>query len=90
MNINKNEKWYEHEPQTITEKDNITILCDMPMHTDCEIKPTDKTLESRTDREKNCLFIYMTIPTEKNISVRVNEKLSKCRDLESEIERMLG
>ena len=52
MNINKNEKWYEHEPQTITEKDNITILCDMPMHTDCEIKPTDQTLESRTDRKK--------------------------------------
>ena len=90
MNINKNEKWYEHEPQTITEKDNITILCDMPMHTDCEIKPTDKTLESRTDRKKNCLFIYMTIPTEKNSSVEVTEKLSKCRDLEIEIERMLG
>ena len=90
MNINKNEKWYEREPQTITEKDNITILCDMPMHTDCEIKPTDKTLESRTDRKKNCPFIYMTIPTEKNISVQVNEKLSKCRDLESESERMLG
>ena len=52
MNINKNEKWYEHEPQTITEKDNITILWDMPMQTDCEIKPADKTLESRTDRKK--------------------------------------
>ena len=58
MNINKNEKWYEHEPQTITEKDNITFLWDMPMQTDCEIKLTDKTLESRTDRKKTaCLFI---------------------------------
>ena len=58
MNINKNEKWYEHEPQTITEKDNITILWDMPMQTDCEIKPTDKILESRTDRKKTaCSFI---------------------------------
>ena len=76
MNINKNEKWYEHEPQTITGKDNMTILWDMPMQTECEIKPTDKTLESRTDRKKNCLFIYMTISTEKNTSVKVNEKLS--------------
>ena len=88
MNINKNEKWYVHEPQTITEKDNITILWDMSMQTDYEIKSTDKTLESRTDRKKNCLFIYMTIPTEKNTSVKVTEKLSKYRDLEIEIERM--
>ena len=88
MNINKNEKWYEHEPQTITEKDNITILWDMSMQTDYEIKPTDKTLESRTDRKKNFLFMYMTIPTEKNTSVKVTEKLSKYRDLEIEIERM--
>ena len=58
MNINKNEKWYEHEPQTITEKDNMAILWDMPMQTDCEIKPTDKTLESRTDRKKTaCSFM---------------------------------
>ena len=58
MNINKNEKWYEHEPQTITEKDNITILWDMSMQTDYEIKPTDKALESRTDRKKTaCSFI---------------------------------
>ena len=58
MNINKNEKRYEHESQTITEKDNITILCDMPMQTDCEIKPTDKTLESRTDRKKLPVYSY--------------------------------
>ena len=30
----------------------------------------------------------MTIPTEKNTSVKVTEKLSKYRDLEIEIERM--
>ena len=39
-------------------------------------------------QEKNCLFIYMTIPTEKNTSLKVTEKLSKYRDLEIEIERM--
>ena len=58
MNINKNEKWYEHEPQTIIEKDNITFLWDMPMQTDCEIKLTDKTLESRTDRKKLPVHLY--------------------------------
>ena len=32
----------------------------------------------------------MSIPTEKNTSVKVNEKLSKYKDLEIEIERMWG
>ena len=34
----RKEKWYEHEPQTVTERDNITILWDMPIQTDREIK----------------------------------------------------
>ena len=38
LNINVEEKWYEHERQTVTEKDNITILWDMPIQTDREIK----------------------------------------------------
>ena len=54
LNINVEEKWYEHEPQTVIERDNITILWDMPIQTDREIK------------------------------------LSKCKDLEIEIERMWG
>ena len=40
MNANTNEKWYEHEPQTLTEKDNLTVLWDMPIQTNCEIKAT--------------------------------------------------
>ena len=29
IDINLKEKWYDHEPQTVTEKENITILWDM-------------------------------------------------------------
>ena len=38
LNVNVEEKWYEHEPQTVTKRDNITILWDMPIQTDREIK----------------------------------------------------
>ena len=38
LNINVEDKWYEHEPQTVTERANITILWDMPIQTDREIK----------------------------------------------------
>ena len=37
-----------------------------------------------------CLLTDLSIPTEKNISVEVTEKLSKYKDLEIEVGRMWG
>ena len=90
MNIDTSEKWYEHEPQTVTDKDNITILWDMPIQTDREIKANRSDIVIKKEQEKSCLLIDMSIPTEKNTSVKVTEKLSKYKDLEIEIERMWG
>ena len=88
LNINVEEKWYEHEPQTVTERDNITILWDMPIQTDREIKANRPDIVIKDQQEKSCLLIDMSIPTEKNTSVIVTEKLSKYKDLEIEIERI--
>ena len=90
MNIDTSEKWYEHEPQTVTDKDNITILWDMPIQTDREIEANRSDIVIKKEQEKSCLLIDMSIPTEKNTSVKVTEKLSKYKDLEIEIERMWG
>ena len=88
LNINVEEKWYEHEPQTVTERDNITILWDMPIQTDREIKANRPDIVIKDQQEKSCLLIDMSIPTETNTSVKVTEKLSKYKDLEIEIERI--
>ena len=39
-NIKVADKWYEHTPKTVTENENetCTILWDMPLYTDKEIK----------------------------------------------------
>ena len=90
MNINTNEKWCKHEPQTVTEKDNITILWDMPIQTDHEMKTNRPDIVIKNKQEKSCLLVDMSIPTEKNPSVKVTEKLSKYNNLEIEVERMWG
>ena len=90
MNIDTNEKWCKHEPQTVTEKDNITILWDMPIQTDHEMKSNRPDIVIKNKLEKRCLLIDMSIPTEKNSSVKVTEKLSKYKDLEIEVERVSG
>ena len=61
----------------------------MPIQTDREIKANRPDIVIKDKQEKSCLLIDMSIPTEKNTSVKV-EKLSKYKDLEIEIERMWG
>ena len=90
MNIDTSEKWSEQEPQTVTDKDKITILWDMPIQTDREIKANRSDIVIKNKQEKCYLLIDMSIPTERNTSVKVTDKLSKYKDLEIEIERMWG
>ena len=76
FNINTKAKCHEHGRQTVLKKHDITILRDMPKQTD------------RTKKKK--ILIDMDIPTDKNSSVGITEKLSKYKDLETEIERIWG
>ena len=61
MNIDTNQKWCEHEPQIVTEKDNITILWDMPVQTYREIKANRPDIVMKNKQEKNCLLIDVSI-----------------------------
>lgn len=60
-----------HEPHTVTEKDDVVILWDIPIQTDYEIKANRPTIAKKNKQEKRCLLmiIDMSIPTEKNTSV---------------------
>ena len=57
MNIDTNEKWYKHEPQTVTEKDNITILWDMLIQTYREIKANRPDIVIKNKQEKSYVLI---------------------------------
>ena len=60
----------------------------MPVHTDREIKANRPDIVVKRKDEKSCLFVDVSIPADKNTSVKIVEKLSKYEDLEIEIERM--
>ena len=36
-NIKTSEKWYDHEPETVTENEDVTILWDMPIILLCRV-----------------------------------------------------
>ena len=88
--VKASEKWYEHQPSTVVDTDTVTILWDMPVHTDRELKANKPDIIVKDKKEKRCMIIDMAVPSEYNTSVKVTEKLSKYKDLEIEISRMWG
>ena len=88
--IEVKEQWYEHEPKTVTWNDSVTILWDMPIHTDRTIAANRPDIVLKNKKDKTCLLIDMTIPLDTYTSVKTMEKLTKYKDLEIEVERMWG
>ena len=89
-NIKVQDKHYEHEPVNVTENQTVTILWDMPIQTDKEIKANRPGIVVKDKKERTCLLMDMFIPTERNISLKTMEKLTKYKDLEIEIEKTWG
>ena len=87
-NIKANDKWYEHQPETVTEKENVTILWDMQVHTDKTIKANKPDIIIKDKQGKTCMLIDMTILFDRNTSVKVAETLSKYKNLAIEITKM--
>ena len=89
-NINTTTKWYEHQRETVTENENATILWDMQLHTDRTISTNKPDLIIKDKQEKTCTLIEMAVPSDRNTSIKVAEKLSKYKELEIEITKMWG
>ena len=82
------DKWYEHKTPPVVEGENTTILWDFPINTDRAIQANRPDIVIKDHKSKTCLLNDMTIPTDRNISVKEFDKLSKYKDLQIEIERM--
>ena len=83
--IEVKERWYEHEPKTVSENDSVTTLWDILIHTDRTIAANRLAIVLKNKKYTTCLLIDMTIPLDTNISVRTTEKLTKYKDLEIEV-----
>ena len=81
--IEAKERWYEHEPKTVTMNDSVTILRGMPIHTDRTIAANWPDIVLKNKKDKTFLLIDKTVPLDTNTSVKTTEKLTKkYKDLE--------
>ena len=89
-NIEVSAKYYEHEPKTVPESNEVTILWDMPIQSDKEIKANRPDIVVKDKKGRSCQLIEISVPTERNTSIKMTEKLSRYKDLKIEIERLWG
>lgn len=88
FSINTKDNWYEHHPEPVTEGQDVTILWDFPIHTDRTIQANRPDIVVKDKKNNNCLLIDMSVPSDRNVSAKVFEKLAKYKDLEIEVEKM--
>ena len=53
-NIKVTDKCYEHEPKTVAENNEATILWDMPIQTDREIKANRPDIVVKDKKQRTC------------------------------------
>ena len=84
------DKWYQHQPETVmhNKDNNITIMWDMPVNTDRTINVNRPDIIDKDSLNSTCKLIEMTVPSDRNIALKVIEKKSTYKDLELEIQRM--
>ena len=86
--IATNDRWYEHQPDPVTEGKDVTVLWDFTIHTDRTIKANRPDIIIKDHKEKTCMLIDMSIPSDANISSKEFEKIAKYKDLQIEIQKM--
>ena len=67
---------------------NITIMWDMPVNTDRTINVNRPDIIDKDSVNSTCKLIEMTVPSDRNIALKVIKKKSTYKDLELEIQRM--
>ena len=74
----------------VTESAEVCILCNMQIHADFEIATNKPNIIIKDHKTMTCKLTDMAVPSDRNTSVKVIEKLSKYKDLEIEVTRMFG
>ena len=82
------ENWYEHQPEAVTETDNVTILWNYSIQPVRKIKANKPEITTKDKREKTCKLVDVKIHADKNVSIAEFEKLSKYKNLEFEVEKL--
>ena len=81
-------KWYEHQPESVTENENAKLLWDYSIRTDRVIQAhrPDLTLVDKTSNKVS--LIDVAVPWDSRVLLKEQEKRDKYQDLRIEVRRL--
>ena len=81
-------KWYEHQPESVTENENAKLLWDYGIRTDRVIQAhrPDLTLVDKTNNKVS--LIDVAVPWDSRVLLKEQEKRDKYQDLRVEVRRL--
>ena len=86
----RNERWYDHVPESVLENDDYKLLWDFSVRTDHEIGARRPDMMIIDKRDRSCQITDVAIPEDGRVREKEDEKIEKYQDLEREVRRMLG
>ena len=82
------QKWYEHQPEGVVEKENVKILWDFKIQTDNEIQARRPDIVIHDKSNKSCYIIDVAIPGDARVPQKEAEKIEKYSDLRRELQKL--
>ena len=81
-------KWYEHQPQAVTENENAKLLWDFGIRTDRVIQAHRPDLTLVDKKNNKVSLIDVAIPWDSRVEQKEREKRDKYQDLRIELRRL--
>ena len=88
FNLEKSEKLYLHNPQTVSENVNGKLISDINMQCDNAIVERRPDIVIVNKMEKTAIIIDVAVPWDKRIIDKEKEKIEKYQNIKREILRL--
>ena len=84
------EKWYDHIPEGAVENDKVKLLWDINIQCDNMIEARRPDIVVIYKKDGVCIIVDITVPADRRVEKKEQEKVEKYNDLKREIGRMWG
>ena len=84
--VNKN--WYEHQPESVLENQQVKLLWDFPIQTDHRLEHNKPDIVLVKKSEKECCIIEVACPFDTRIKAKEMEKIERYQDLKREVKKL--
>ena len=82
------ERWYEHQPDTVSENDRCKLLWDFDVQTDHVIQARRPDVIVIDKEKKECKIIDFAMPYDSRVNAKEVEKIEKYQDLAREVQKL--